>query len=507
LDASTPSVFFQKRSVNIDKTHQLHPQKANFASHNTDLIFLILLENQHLYMNLFQRLVAAIKQYDFMRFVKNADRFLKFTGRVFIVLLVVWILGAFKKVYQDESFVFSPFSVPPALVDKGYSGEVLVDKILSDMHAILSRRYHDEQNPEAYRKVLSRPDLNFSAGSRAGYFDFQALFQVGKVLLGKRDKTIKGHLTLDESLVKLYIQMPDDVMIPLSIKENISMDSLTQQAAEFLIRHTTPQYLVYYFLNKQQFSEAEKLLQEIDFQLISNKKNKHYDYERIQWFIGYINYYLAQQDFENAFRKADALREAYPNDLAPYAQLVNVYMSELLHLENNGADSSIVKSLAQKAVDVAAQIEKNDYNSIFLEKKMGLGWVYANWAYMLQKININDARILPKYEKAIEILPTASFAYNNFSYYYLDKKDYAACENVLKKAVLADPKDGNSWDTYAEVMLVKNDLPRFYDCIEKALQNLNPTEGITSELYAVDKRWERVRGEKRFQDLLTKYRK
>jgi tetratricopeptide (TPR) repeat protein len=458
-------------------------------------------------MSLLQHLKNALTQFDFMRFVKNADRVLKFMGKVFIFFLVLWILLAFKKVYQDESFVFSPFSVPPALVDKGYSGEVLVDKILSDMHAILSRRYHDEQNPEAYRKVLSRPDLNFSAGSRAGYFDFQALFQVGKVLLGKKDKTIKGHLTLDDALVKLYIQMPDAEMIPLSIERNLPMDSLTQKAAQFLIRHTTPQYLVYYFLNKQQFAEADKLLQEIDFQLISNKKNTHYDYERIQWHIGYINYFLAQQDFENALRKADALREAYPNDLAPYAQLVNLYTSQLVQLENNQADSALVKSVAQKAIDVALKIEKEDVNSIFLDKTMGLGWVYANWAYMLQKININDARILPKYEKAIEILPTASFAYNNFSYYYLDKKDYAACENVLKKAVLADPKDGNSWDTYAEVMLVRNDTLRCYDFLEKALQNLNPTEGITSELYAVDRRWERLRGEKRFQDLLMKYRK
>jgi hypothetical protein len=275
-------------------------------------------------MSLRQRLATTFTQFDFMRFIKNADRVLKFMGKAFIFILVLWIIGAFIKVYKDESFIFSPFSVPPSLVDKGYSGEVLVDKILSDMHAILSRRYHDEQNPEAYRKVLSRPDLNFSAGSRAGYFDFQALFQVGKVLLGKKDKTIKGHLTLDDGLMKLYIQMPDAEMIPLSIPSNLPMDSLTQQAAQFLIRHTTPQYLVYYFLNQQKFEEADKLLQEIDFQLISNNKNTHYDYERIQWHIGYINYYLAQQDFENALLKAETLRNAYPNDLAPYAQLVNV---------------------------------------------------------------------------------------------------------------------------------------------------------------------------------------
>jgi tetratricopeptide (TPR) repeat protein len=458
-------------------------------------------------MNFLTKLKTTFTQLEYMSFIKDADRVLKFMGRVFILFLVIWILGAFRKVYQDESFVFSPFSVPPALTDRGYSGEVLVDKILSDMHGILSKRYYDEQNPEAYRKVLSRPDLSFSSGSRAGYFDFQALFQVGKVILGKKDKTIKGHLTLDSTLIQLYIQMPDDVMIPLSISKNTSMDSLTLQAAEFLIRHTTPQYLVYYYLNKQQYAEAETLLQEIDFKLISNKKNTHYDYERIQWYIGYINFHLAQQDFESALRKAEMLKEAYPKDLAAYAQTVNIYMSQLVKLENSGADTATIKDIALKAANIATKIEKEDFNSLFLEKQMGMGWTYANWAYMLQKINPNDASILPKYQKAIEILPNASFAYNNFSYYYLDKKDYTACEEVLKKAVLADPKDGNSWDTYAEVMLQKGDMLRFYDYIEKALQNLNPTEGITAELYAADKRWEKVRGEKRFQDLLSKYGK
>jgi tetratricopeptide (TPR) repeat protein len=453
-------------------------------------------------MSLLQRLTAALTKLEYMSFIKDADRVLKFIGRVFILFLVIWILGAFRKVYQDESFVFTPFSVPPALIERGYSGEVLVDKILSDMSGILSKRYYDEQNPEAYRKVLSRPDLSFSSGSRAGYFDFQALFQVGKVILGKKDKTIKGHLTLDSTLIQLYIQMPDDVMIPLSISKKMPLDSLTQQAAEFLIRHTTPQYLVNYFINKQQFVEAEKLMQEIDFQLISN-----INYERIQWYIGWINFYTAQQDFENALRKAEELRDTYPKDLAAYVQIVNIYMSQIVQLENRRADVSIIKGIAQKAADVATQIEKEDYNSLFLDKKMGLGWTYANWAYMLQKLNPNDADILPKYKKAIEILPKASFVYNNFSYYYLDKKDYTACEEVLKKAVLADPKDGNSWDTYAEVMLLKGNSERFYDYLEKALQNRNPTEGITAELYAVDKRWEPVREEKRFQDLLKKYRK
>ena len=87
------------------------------------------------------------------------------------------------------------------------------------------------------------------------------------------------------------------------------------------------------------------------------------------------------------------------------------------------------------------------------------------------------------------------------------KKNYAAAEEVLKKALFAEPKDGNALDTYAEIMTKIGDTARFYTFLEKALQNPNPTEGITAELYAVDKRWETFHNQARFQNLIKKYSK
>ena len=452
----------------------------------------------------------------FMDFVKNADRILKLLGRVFILLLVFWILWAFRQAIKDESYVFDSFSVPPSLVDRGYSSEVVINKILSEMQGILAERYFDEQNPEAYRKILYHSDLNFSAGSRAGYFDLHSLFQVGKVLLGKKDRTIKGNITLDSNTLNLSLQMPDEAATPqsqsgliqnslFSSRNKKPLDSIIHEGAVFLIRRTTPQYLVYYYLDRQQFSQAETLLQEIDFKLNNNRKNSTYDYDRIQWYMSWTNLLLAQRNFEAAFQKAEELQKMYPNDIASYAQMVNILMSQVVNLENQGLDTAAYVPLARRAVSISENIEKKGFNSIFLDKNMAKGWTYANWAYMLQKCQADDKNILSKYQKAIELLPRASFAYNNLSYFYMDKKDYTAAEDVLKKALLAEPKDGNSWDTYAEVMSIKGDDAHFYEYLEKALQNRNPTEGITAALYANDQRWARFRQEKKFQDLLKRY--
>ncbi len=446
------------------------------------------------------------KDSKFIIFVKNFDRILRLAGRLLILMLIIWILWAFRKAYINDSYVFEPFSVPPQLIERGYSGEVVVDKIISEMHTILSKDYFDEQNPEAYRKIVAQPTLKFSSGSRAGYFDLESLFKLGKVALGKKENTIKGHITSDSNHLSLSVNMSDDAQSSLNIHKN-NLDSLVNEAAVFLIRQTNPQYLVYYFMNKQDFEIAEALLQEIDFQLNNKKKSPTYNYDRIQWYMSWTSLRLAQQDFEGALAKADGLRQAYPKDLAADVQTVNILMAQVLRLENDKADPSVYRAIAQRAATLATQIEKKKENSLFLDKQKAMGLLYANWAYLLQKTDLNAPDILPKYQKAITLLPNVSFAYNNLSYYYMDKKNYVAAEDALKKALFAEPKDGNSLDTYAEIMAITGDTTRFYAFLEKALQNPNPTEGITAERYAVDKRWDAFRQQPRFQNLIKKYKK
>lgn len=443
-----------------------------------------------------------------LEFIRIADRVLRFTGHLAIFLVVVWILMAFRRVYNDNAYTFAPFSVPPSLNDRGYSGDVVVAKIVSEIQDILARRYYDEQNPEAYRQITAQQDLTFSAENKLGFIDLQSLFSIGKTLLGKKDKIIKGHITVDSNTLCLSIQMPDIQSYKINLNKKTPIDSVIHQAAIYLIRQTTPQYLVYYYLNKQAFDETEKLLQEIEFKLSSHNKTTKsatYDYDKIQWYMSWTNLLLAKKEYSKALLKAEELKAAYPYDLAAYSQIVNILNSEVIELENQRVDTARYISLAQQAIALAHEIEQKNLNSVFLDKKMAMGWLYANWAYMLQKCDMQNKDILPKYLKAIELLPHAPSPYNMLSYYYMDKKDLKEAENCIQKAILADPKDGNSWDTYAEIMMLKNDTTHFLTYIEKALQNSNPTQGITSKYYETDARWANFRQLNDFQKLLKKY--
>ncbi len=457
-------------------------------------------------VNFFTKIAAWYADFKFVKFAQKGDDVLKFLSRVFVFILVIWILGAFRKAYLNDTYTLSAFNVPPSLEERGYSGTVVVDKVVAEMQGILSKRYFDEQNPEAYRRINTQPTLQFNTESRAGYFDLRALFQMGKVFLGKKDKAIRGNITLDSNRIKLALIMPDEGAYPLSIGSDESLDSLFHRVAVHLIRQTTPQYLVYYFLDKQAYDEAENLLEEIDFKLNNAPKNAAYESDRIQWFLAWTNLLMAKKDYPNALLKIDELRQLYPKDLAGYAQKVNILFSQVVELENQKADKATVKAIAQQASDLAQLVENQNLSSSFLDKKMAQGWLYANWAYMLQKIDTDTTVVLAKYRKAIELLPQAAASYNNLSYFYMDNHNYPEAEIYLKKALLADPKDGNTWDTYAELMWTKGDTLRFYNCLEQALKNHNPTEGVSAEDYAKDARWQQVWEQKRFQLLLKKYR-
>jgi tetratricopeptide (TPR) repeat protein len=457
--------------------------------------------------NPFSKIAIWYADFKFVKFAQKGDDVLKFIARVFVFMLVFWILWAFRQAYQNDSYTLSAFNVPPSLEERGYSGTVVVDKVVAEMQSILAKRYFDEQNPEAYRRINTQPTLQFNTESRAGYFDLRALFQMGKVFLGKKDKAIRGNITLDRNNIKLSLIMPDEGAYPLSIGSDESLDSLFHRVAVHLIRQTTPQYLVYYFLDKQEYDEAENLLEEIDFKLNNAPKNEASESDRIQWYLAWTNLLMAKKDYPNALQKIGELRQLYPKDLAAYAQKVNILFSQVVELENQKADKTTIKMIAQEATELAQFVENQNFSSQFLDKKMATGWLYSNWAYMLQKIDTDSTKVLAKYRKAIELLPQAAASYNNLSYFYMDNHNYPEAEIYLKKALFADSKDGNTWDTYAELMLIKGDTLRFYNCIEQALKNHNPTEGVSAEGYAKDARWQKIWTEKRFVNLLTKYKR
>jgi hypothetical protein len=75
-------------------------------------------------------------------------------------------------------------------------------------------------------------------------------------------------------------------------------------------------------------------------------------------------------------------------------------------------------------------------------------------------------------------------------------------EDYIKQAIAFKVFDGNHFDTYAEILLAKRDIPGFYTYLSRALEYPNLSKKITSKDYKKDLRWSSFWDNPRFVDVL-----
>jgi hypothetical protein len=85
----------------------------------------------------------------------------------------------------------------------------------------------------------------------------------------------------------------------------------------------------------------------------------------------------------------------------------------------------------------------------------------------------------------------------------LTKKYADEAKSCIEKAIEIKDKEGNFYDTYAEVLLISGDTTNFYKQLTMALRFPNIPKNITSTGYQDDKRWADIKYEKRFKDILS----
>jgi hypothetical protein len=80
----------------------------------------------------------------------------------------------------------------------------------------------------------------------------------------------------------------------------------------------------------------------------------------------------------------------------------------------------------------------------------------------------------------------------------------AKAEDFIKKAIVLNQKDGNLYDTYAEILLKKGDINGFYEKLDSALQYPNIPKKITVKDYKKDTRWKDFWKNSKFMEILNR---
>jgi tetratricopeptide (TPR) repeat protein len=174
--------------------------------------------------------------------------------------------------------------------------------------------------------------------------------------------------------------------------------------------------------------------------------------------------------FEQAIAKDStfAMGEYYLATTAPTAKELVVHMNRALALASKASDGERLMILALQARSTSDPAKAKQYAETLATKypqDERARWILGN-AYFGQQ-HYDSATT--EYQKAIEINPDFSLAYNSLGYAYRATESSADAEKAFQRYIALVPKDPNPYDSYAELLMK---LGRFDESIaeyQKAL--------------------------------------
>ena len=180
-----------------------------------------------------------------------------------------------------------------------------------------------------------------------------------------------------------------------------------------------------------------------------------------------------------------ALAELSLANSAPTAKQFFEHLNKAVSLADKASDGERLLILATEAGANANAVKQKEYLDQLVALYPNDERAHFNLAgYFFGQQDYPQA--IAHYQKATEINPTYSTAYNLMGYAYRQSGDYASAEKAFQKYIELIPQDPNPYDSYAELLLK---MGRFDDSIvqyRKALaidpNFVNAYQGIAMDL-------------------------
>lgn len=437
------------------------------------------------------QILSFIKQ---LRVLVWLETFEKWFG--FFVKLI-WI-GAFVafgtylyKEYHKDVFYLKDFKVPTTWVDQGYTGEVVKEAILDEIDKIKQEAADFWDKNKKIKSTRSKDNDNTQILSEINVEGFNLKVIVKTILsvLGKKDKSIGGYVTLSDSSQVMSVQITDQVTKRFSIGSKTPVKMLIRDATLHIMRIKQPLVLLAYYQVRRDtvaLHEAYKYLE------------KNRDITRDVDFY-YASYTMSGflRDFDKADTWADSLLQRFPNAMVGYLCKSNIYA----YKEYIETDSLEKIKHGQLRVEYLKKAIVN--NNTYDGEKIPPADTYIQLAdyYFRHKDEKLGVEYLEK-SSAIETLP--AYTNNYLGYIYMRQKNYLKSEKAIKSATSDEPDNGNYWDSLAELYAIqgKDSLSVVY--LKKALKSPIKSETVSIKNYKIDPRWQRLQKRKDFQALLQK---
>lgn len=364
---------------------------------------------------------------------------------VLVVGLVLMIISFFFKELTDEGYIIEQVNVPSSLVDAGFSGPLIANRISYQLQEIMDITRQQEYS-KAYSSSDSDMDLSIELIGIGvpvrGIIDL-----IGDAVGVNRRKRIKADVYFAGSkvvmILKLSGEKPEYLETDNNPNADVPMKILITKAAEKILKYTDDSSLQRYYL-------------------------------------GY------KMDGEESIQLAKYRLEKYAGNTHQEAMILSDWAFGLVRMKNfDAAFSKIIEGL--KKDSTVAQL--------YLTR--------GTW-YLLQA---QPDRALPDYKRTLKLLTSQDRkmdwlrTYINLGNIYNLKKNADSAFHYYDKVLAIDPRFNIAyWNKGIIYLQVKQDTASFLEFMDKALSyGLNPAN------MDLDPDLEGVRKLKAFQDIRKKY--
>jgi tetratricopeptide (TPR) repeat protein len=407
-----------------------------------------------------------------------------------VKLLWITLFVAFsiylRKEYKKDIFYVQNFKVPPTWVEQGYSGEVVKQAIIDDIDNVANAVYGDGKsvtgNDQDGTEFLS--DLSIDG------FNIKAVTKSVLAVFGKKNKSIGGYITLDDSTQTVAIQVTDQITQPVSIKKNEPAQKLIHKATLEIMKAKAPGMLITHYMSKKDTIMAKK-----NYNYLTKHREfiKDYNFYNLS-----INMFLFLKQYNKAFMWSDSAMQKFPNDKYVFYKRAQIYGILAYTTKTDSATTRKNKRLFVENLLKVKEPGRTSETENNIDKTVDL--TLANFYYM-EKDYTSLIKLIEKTGTGY----TLDAAQNNMlAYAYMGQKEYRKAEAALQRAVYLADDNGDYWDSLAELYSLqsKDSLAVVNLVIALASPQKSPT--VSVEAYQKDTRWDRLRKRADFQALMKR---
>ncbi|MEI6707074.1 MAG: tetratricopeptide repeat protein [Methylococcales bacterium] len=388
---------------------------------------------------------------------------------ILIDFVIVCVLGSiifiFCNEWQREAVIIEPLAVPDSFVQQGYTGAVLVGRLMDQVSANREAAYNLLPDNQKYLFPVEVTDSDLTNTLNVDIpetgLSINTLIQYIRQLRGLETR-ISGDLVGDANNFELTIRINGETKV---VKGNIgSLDESLVVAAEHIVENTQPYFLALHYYGKKDYDKAFDLVQIT----LKNKDTRDDAFAFDLW----GNILARKKQYENAIEKYNESIKINPDNSSPYIGLGYAYYQGYKNYD--AAISNYQKVIDRDDTNYLAYndlalvlADKGDTNAAIESYKKAIvaNPNYANAYYNLGLIFLGKKdyqQAIIQFNKIIELpYNEGNFkAYNGLCYSLGQESKYQEAINNCELAIKIKPKDDNIYDTLGSVYFMQKDYSK-----------------------------------------------